>query len=141
MARYPPLGWFPARAGARFRPPGGDRTSAAGILSGMYAIVRSGGRQHRVAVGETVEVNRLDAPVGGTVRLPALLVVDGEQVTTDRKALDGVTVTGEVVAHGKGPKIDILSYRNKTGHRRRQGHRQQLTSVRVTDITAGPTGS
>ena len=74
---------------------------------------------------------------GDTVPLPALLVVDGADVTSDAAALAGVTVSGEVVAHTKGPKIDILKYKNKTGYKRRLGHRQRLTQVRVTSIDTG----
>jgi large subunit ribosomal protein L21 len=103
----------------------------------MYAIVRSGGRQHRVAVGEEIEVGRVRAAVGESVRLSALLLVDGETVTSDAAQLAAATITAEVVGHGRGPKIDILRYHNKTGYRRRLGHRQELTTLRVTDIAAG----
>ena len=103
----------------------------------MYAIVRTGGKQYKVAVGDVVQVERLAGTAGDTVALPALLVVDGEQVTTDAQALAGVTVSGEVVEQGKGPKIHILRYKNKTGYKRRMGHRQQLPSVRVTAIDTG----
>lgn len=100
----------------------------------MYAIVKAGGRQEKVAVGDTVIVDRMDAAVGATVSFPALLVVDGASVTTDPKALSGVQVTGEVIDELKGPKIDILRYKNKTGHRRRQGFRAKLTRVKITAI-------
>ena len=100
----------------------------------MYAIVRGGGRQHKVAVGDVLEVDRLAGDPGSSVTLPALLVVDGATVTSDSSALAGVTVTVEVVEHTKGPKIDIGLYKNKTGYRRRLGHRQQHTQVRVTGI-------
>ena len=100
----------------------------------MYAIVRGGGRQHKVAVGDVLEVDKLAGEPGTTVTLPALLVVDGSAVTSDKAALDGVTVTAEVVEHTKGPKIDIGLYKNKTGYRRRLGHRQRHTQVRVTGI-------
>ena len=103
----------------------------------MYAIVRAGGRQEKVAVGDVLEVDRLQGEAGASVQFPALLLVDGDTVTSDATALAGVTVTGEIVAATKGPKITILKYKNKTGYRRRQGHRQDLTAVKVTDITAG----
>ncbi len=103
----------------------------------MYAIVKTGGKQYKVAVGDTVEIEKLDGAAGATVTLPALLVVDGTTVTSDAKALAGVTVTGEVVAQTKGVKISILKYKNKTGYRKRIGHRQRLTQVKVTDISTG----
>ncbi len=100
----------------------------------MYAIVRSGGRQHKVAVGDVITVNRLRSDVGDSVTLPALLLVDGDQVTSDAAALSAVNVTAEVVGAAKGPKIDILRYKNKSGYHRRLGHRQQYTQVKVTGI-------
>ena len=73
---------------------------------------------------------------GRELTLPALLLVDGEQVTADATTLAGVTVTAEVVEQTKGPKIKILHYKNKTGYKRRQGYRSKLTRVRITDITS-----
>ena len=103
----------------------------------MYAIVRAGGHQHKVAVGDTLTVNRLSAGPGESVTLPAVLLVDGEAVTSDAAALAKASVTAEVVDHGKGPKIIIHKFRNKTGYHKRQGHRQQLTTLKVTGIDAG----
>ena len=100
----------------------------------MYAIVKAGGRQEKVAVGDTVIVDRMAAAVGATVSFPALLLVDGATVTTDAAALAAIKVTGEVLEETKGPKIDILRYKNKTGHRRRQGFRAKLTRVKITAI-------
>jgi large subunit ribosomal protein L21 len=103
----------------------------------VYAIVKTGGKQYKVAVGDVVEVEKLAGTAGTTVTLPALLVVDGATVTTDAQALAGVTVSGEVVEQTKGPKLHILRYKNKTGYKRRMGHRQKLTMVRVTGIETG----
>jgi len=103
----------------------------------VYAIVRAGGHQHKVAVGDTLTVDRLSAGPGETVSLPAILLVDGEAVTADAAALAKASVTAEVVEHGKGPKIVIHKFRNKTGYHKRQGHRQQLTTLKVTGIDAG----
>jgi len=103
----------------------------------VYAIVKTGGKQYRVAVGDVVEVEKLDDEAGAAVSFPALLLVDGETVTTDAGALAKVAVTGEVVAHTKGPKIRIHKFKNKTGYHKRQGHRQKLTQVRVTGIESG----
>lgn len=100
----------------------------------VYAIVKAGGRQEKVSVGDVVVVDRLAGAAGESVELPALLLVDGEKVTTDAKALAEVTVTAEIVRDEKGPKIDILKYKNKTGYRKRMGHRQKLTRLKVTGI-------
>ena len=103
----------------------------------MYAIVRSGGRQHKVAVGDVVQVDRIVGKTGTPVELKALLIVDGDSVTSDAWVLEGVKVTGEIVAEVKAPKIDILKFKNKTGYRVRQGHRQKYTQVKVTSIDTG----
>ena len=97
----------------------------------MYAIVRAGGRQEKVAVGDLISLDRVQAKPGETVVLPTVLIVDGDKVNTDAK---GVTVTAEVIDHNRGPKIEILSYKNKTGYRRRQGHRSDLTDVQIISI-------
>ena len=101
----------------------------------VYAIVRAGGRQEKVSVGDVVVVDRLSGDTGSTVQLPALLLVDGEKVTSDAAALANVQVTAEIVRAEKGPKIDILKYKNKTGYRKRMGHRQHLTRLKVTGIS------
>ena len=103
----------------------------------MYAIVRAGGRQEKVELGDLISVDRISAKPGETVSLKPVLLVDGTTVTSGAKALAGLTVTAEVVDHNRGPKIEILRYKNKTGYRRRQGHRQELTAVKVTDIKPG----
>lgn len=100
----------------------------------VYAIVKAGGRQEKVSVGDVVVVDRLSGDAGESVELPALLLVDGEKVTTDAAALAKVTVTAEIVRDEKGPKISIVKYKNKTGYRKRMGHRQPLTRLKVTGI-------
>ena len=97
----------------------------------MYAIVRAGGRQEKVAVGDLISLDRVQAKPGETVVLPTVLIVDGDKVNSDAK---GVTVTAEVIDHNRGPKIEILRYKNKTGYRRRQGHRSDLTDVQIISI-------
>ncbi len=100
----------------------------------MYAIVRSGGRQHKVAVGDIVEIDKVEAKAGDSVALTPLLLVDGEKITTDAKKLGKASVTAEVIAETKGPKIRIIKFKNKTGYKKRQGHRQRYTQVKVTGI-------
>ena len=99
-----------------------------------YAIVKTGGKQYKVAVGDVVKVEKLDSEPGAKVSLPVALVVDGANVTSDAKALEKVAVTGEVLEHTKGPKIRIHKFKNKTRYHKRQGHRQQLTVLKVTGI-------
>ena len=100
----------------------------------MYAIVKTGGKQYKVAVGDIVEVEKLDGEPGAELSFPALLVVDGDDVTTDAAKLAKVSVLGKVVEQTKGPKIRIHKFKNKTGYHKRQGHRQKLTRVEVTGI-------
>ncbi len=102
----------------------------------MYAIVRAGGRQEKVAVGDVVVIDKVQGQAGDSVELVPLLLVDGANVTSDAKSLAKVTVTAELVGPYKGPKIAIMKFKNKTGYRKRQGHRQHLTKVKVTDISA-----
>ena len=99
----------------------------------MYAIVRAGGRQEKVSVGDVLLVDRVEGEAGASVELTPLLLVDGEDVTHG-DALSAATVTAEIVEAAKGPKITILKYKNKTGYRKKQGHRQKLTRIRVTGI-------
>ena len=99
-----------------------------------YAIVKAGGKQYKVAVGDVVKVEKIDSEPGAEVSLPVALVVNGATVTTDAADLANVAVTGEVLEHTKGPKIRIHKFKNKTGYHKRQGHRQKLTVVKVTGI-------
>jgi large subunit ribosomal protein L21 len=101
----------------------------------MYAIVKTGGKQYKVAVDDVVTVEKIDGDPGAEVSLPAVLLVDGEDVTTDAAALAAASVTATVVEHTKGPKIRIHKFKNKTGYHKRQGHRQPLTKVQVTGIS------
>jgi large subunit ribosomal protein L21 len=103
----------------------------------VYAIVRAGGRQEKVAVDDVLTVNRLAGEVGDEVTFPAVLVVDGDSVVTAPAELAKYKVTAEILGAAKGPKINIMHYRNKTGYKRRMGHRQPLTEVKVTGIKAG----
>ena len=99
----------------------------------MYAIVRAGAKQQKVVVGDIIEIDKISTPVGDTLTLPVVMTVDGETVTTT--GLDKAAVTVEVLGATKGPKIVIQKYKNKTGYKKRQGHRQKYTQVKVTDIT------
>ncbi len=100
----------------------------------MYAIVKTGGKQYKVAVDDVVTVEKIKGDPGAEVNLAAVLLVDGDDVTTDAGALAAASVTVKVVEHTKGPTIRIHKFKNKTGYHKRQGHRQPLTKVQVTGI-------
>ncbi|MDQ6716346.1 MAG: 50S ribosomal protein L21 [Actinomycetota bacterium] len=102
----------------------------------MYAIVRAGGRQEKVSVGDVLIIDKVKGGVGDSIDLTPLLVVDGTTVTAEAAKLAKVKVTAEVVKAAKGPKITIMKFKNKTGYRKRQGHRQHLTQIKVTAIEA-----
>jgi large subunit ribosomal protein L21 len=105
----------------------------------MYAIVKTGGKQYRVQAGQTLLVERLAAAEGDEVALPALLVVDGEELL-DGDRLAGVKVAATVVAHERGPKLRVVKFKPKRGYKRRNGHRQEQTRIRVDSInTSIPT--
>ena len=97
----------------------------------MYAVVRSGSKQQKVAVGDVIEIDAM-AATGDTMTLPVVMVVDGDKVTAT--GLDKASVTVEVTGRTKGPKIIIQKYKNKTGYKKRQGHRSELSTVKITGI-------
>ena len=108
----------------------------------MYAIVRCGGRQEKVALDDVLTVDKLaDDEAGSSVTFPALLVVDDGTVISDPAELSGYQVTAEVVGPAKGPKINMIHYKNKTGYRRRLGHRQKYTQVKIIGISAAKGGA
>lgn len=100
----------------------------------VYAIVKAGGRQEKVSVGDVVVVDRLAGEVGDEIDLVPLMLVDGDTVTTAAADLAKASVTAEILGEKKGPKINILKFKNKTGYRKRQGHRAKLTAVKITAI-------
>lgn len=99
----------------------------------VYAIVKVGGRQEKVSVGSILVVDKMVGEAGDKVELEPIMLVDGDKVTS---AADGIKakVNAEIVSDEKGPKITIIKYKNKTGYRKRQGHRQKLTRLKVTGI-------
>jgi large subunit ribosomal protein L21 len=98
----------------------------------MYAIVKTGGKQYKVAVGDVLDVELLD---GDSVDLQPVLVVDGSTVLSSADDLAKVSITGTVTGEVKGPKIKIMKYKNKTGYKRRVGHRQRYSQVEITGIS------
>ena len=100
----------------------------------VYAVVRAGGRQEKVEVGSIVVLDRIAADKNGNIELVPVLLVDGDKITHGVKDLAKVKVVAEVLGNERGPKIVIQKFKNKTGYKKRQGHRQDLTRVQVTEI-------
>ncbi len=101
----------------------------------MYAIFENGSKQYKVSVGDTVKVEKLDAQVGATVTFPVVLTADEKSIQVG-KEVEKVVVTAEVVAQGKEKKIIVFKYKAKKNERKKQGHRQPYTTVKVTAIGA-----
>jgi len=102
----------------------------------MYAIVKTGGKQYRVERGQRLLVERLAVPEGGELALEPILY-RSEETIFDKEGLAGVTVTATVLAHVRGEKLRVFKFKPKRGYKRRTGHRQELTQIEVTAITAG----
>jgi large subunit ribosomal protein L21 len=100
----------------------------------VYAVVRAGGRQEKVEVGTIVTMDRIKTRKDGKVELAPVLLVDGGKITSDAESLAKVVVTAEIIEDLRGPKIHIQKFKNKTGYKKRQGHRQELTRVKITGI-------
>jgi large subunit ribosomal protein L21 len=101
----------------------------------VYAIVRCGGRQEKASVDDILTVDKLAGEAGSSIMLPAVLVVDDGKVISDPAELGGYQVTAEIVGPASGPKINMIHYKNKTRYRRRLGHRQKYTQVKITGIS------
>ena len=102
----------------------------------MYAVIVTGGKQYRVSQGDKVRVEKLDAAEGDSVELDkVLMVVDGDDIRIGAPVLDGGKVTAEVKAHGRGDKVEIVKFRRRKHHMKRQGHRQAFTELEITGIT------
>lgn len=102
----------------------------------MYAVVKTGGKQLKVAVGETISVERLDAAPGSVVELSALMVNDDKKMLVGKDAAE-VSIKAEVVGHGKGDKVIVFKFKKRKGYKKLRGHRQELTLVKITDIAVG----
>lgn len=103
----------------------------------MFAVVRTGGKQYKVAVGDVLDIESLRADPGSTVQLgEVLMVADGAQVQVGTPVLGDATVRATVVSHVRGPKIEIFKFKAKKRYRKHQGHRQDLTRVKVDEILA-----
>jgi large subunit ribosomal protein L21 len=118
------------------RPPFGGQVFSR---RAMYAVIRAGGKQHKVAKGDVIEIERLKEGSETIEFVPLLIVDDKGKTRSAKKELSDARVMATVVGESKGPKIEVMKYRNKTGYRRHQGHRQKYTTVQISDIklTAG----
>ncbi|MFO7646370.1 MAG: 50S ribosomal protein L21 [Desulfosarcina sp.] len=103
----------------------------------MYAVVATGGKQYKVEAGDILRVEKLAGDVGSAVAFDTVLLVsDGETVTVGRPGVDGATVHGQIVAQDKSKKILVFKYKRRKGYRRKQGHRQWFTAIRIDRIEA-----
>ncbi|WP_152208350.1 50S ribosomal protein L21 [Marinobacter changyiensis] len=101
----------------------------------MYAVIVSGGKQHRVVEGETLKLEKIETETGGAVEFDrVLMIVDGDTVQIGAPVVEGAKVTAEVVSHGRADKINIIKFRRRKHSMKRQGHRQWYTEVKITGI-------
>ncbi|MBU2710131.1 50S ribosomal protein L21 [Zooshikella harenae] len=104
----------------------------------MYAVIVSGGKQYKVAEGETLKLEKLEVATGEAVEFDkVLLVANGEEIKIGAPQVEGAKVSAEVVAHGRGKKVQIVKFRRRKHHRKQMGHRQWYTQVKITGINAG----
>ncbi len=101
----------------------------------MYAVIVSGGKQHRVSEGEVLKLEKIEVETGSTVEFDkVLLVANGDDVKIGEPVVDGAKVTAEVVSHGRHDKVKILKFKRRKHHMKQQGHRQWYTEVKITGI-------
>ena len=101
----------------------------------MYAIIKSGGKQYRVKVGKVVRLEKLDVELGQSVSFDeVMLVANGDKVTVGSPTVASAKVNGEVVSHGRGKKVTIIKMKRRKKYRRKQGHRQSFTEVKISEI-------
>lgn len=102
----------------------------------MYAVIESGGKQHRVSEGESLRLEKLDAATGDTVEFDRVLMLGGDEIRIGTPVVEGAKVTAEVVDHGRHAKVKIVKFNRRKHHRKETGHRQWYTEVRITGISA-----
>lgn len=104
----------------------------------MYAVIKTGGKQYRVAEGDTLKVEKLNVEEGGTVDFDqVLMVADGDNLQIGAPLVEGGKVTATVEEHGRGKKVEILKFKRRKHHMKRMGHRQSYTKIKVTGIQVG----
>lgn len=103
----------------------------------MYAVIQTGGKQYRVAEGDTLKIEKIVADAGATVEIDkVLMIADGDNVRVGQPFIEGGKITATVNAHGRGKKVNILKFRRRKHHMKRQGHRQWFTELTITGISA-----
>ena len=101
----------------------------------MYAVIETGGKQHRVVEGELIKVEKIEADTGSTIDFDRVLMVgEGESIKVGTPVVDGAKVSAEVVQHGRGDKVTIVKFKRRKHHMKRQGHRQWFTEIKITVI-------
>ena len=102
----------------------------------MYAVIESGGKQHRVVEGETLKLEKIEVPTGETVEFDKVLMIGGDEIKIGTPVVEGSKVTAEVVAHGRHKKVKIVKFNRRKHYRKETGHRQWFTEVKITGISA-----
>ncbi len=104
----------------------------------MYAIFESGGKQYRVTAGDTLDIEKLAVPVGGTIDITnVLMIIDGDRVKVGTPIIENASVTGHVIGHVKGKKIYVFKSKKRKGYRRKTGHRQKYVRLHIDEIKPG----
>ena len=102
----------------------------------MYAVIKTGGKQYRVSEGDVLRVEKLDGDVGATIDFGDVLMLGGEKVSIGKPTVKGAKVTAEIVAQDRAKKVIVFKMRRRKNYRRKQGHRQPYTEIRITGISA-----
>ena len=100
----------------------------------MYAVIRTGGKQYRVAENDTLQIEKLSVEPGETVDFDVLAVGEGADLKIGTPTVDGASVTGEVVRHGRSKKVIVFKFKRRKNYKRKKGHRQHFTEIRITGI-------
>ena len=104
----------------------------------MYAVIKTGGKQYRVAKGQTLKVEQLSVDAGEVIDFEqVLMIADGDNITVGAPFIEGGKVSAKVKAHGRGNKIEVIKFKRRKQYRKQMGHRQNYTEVKVTGISAG----
>jgi large subunit ribosomal protein L21 len=101
----------------------------------MYAVIESGGKQHRVTEGESLKLEKIEAATGDSIEFDRVLMIGGDETRVGTPIVEGAKVTAEVLDHGRHAKVRIVKFNRRKHHRKQAGHRQWYTEVRITGIS------